>query len=179
MNALPFEELRELSLYRCDTLTMHTCKKNCMCWSSRESTKLKWQETGYHLQLKGIIQVERKVDLISKVFCHPPRPIPALNASYSRVSELLSDPNSSLGQYPPQMSPAEGRHERELWGWLLSECARTHGMKEWPLCVVKAWVGYCKELYVIYFECLYCPPWMSYVCWSGLFDWTINDFHFQ
>ena len=47
------------------------------------------------------------------------------------------------------------------------------------LCIVKAWVGYCKALFVIYFECLYCPPRMSYVSCSGLFDWTINDFHFQ
>jgi len=42
------------------------------------------------------------------------------------------------------------------------------------LCVVKAWVSYCKALHVIYFECLYCPPWTSYVSCSGLFDWTFN-----
>jgi len=41
--------------------------------------------------------------------------------------------------------------------YVISRGAQTNRSGE-HLCVVKAWVGYCNSLFVIYFECLYYPP---------------------
>jgi len=44
-----------------------------------------------------------------------------------------------------------------LFFYLFAECI-DRKLGAGTLCVVKAWAGYYKALYVIYFECLYYPP---------------------